>query len=315
MRFPTITLALCVPLLAGLAVAGCSSSPAPVRANLQVTVSGTFGTAPAVTIPAMPATADLVYNTLVHGTGPVVAAGNAMLTSYVEYNWDGSTHKLGRSTYVQGYPAMFGSVPSLRGLKDALIGQKAGSRVLVVVPPKFGFGSTGSTQLGVTGKTTMVFVFDILGTYSPSAIASGTTVSSGGGTLPKVTTPTSAGPTVVIPKTSPPSTLVAQPLIKGTGRAVTRNDTIVAQYILYDWRTRQSIGSSWSSGSMIGSPVTRMIPGLTNGLVGQTVGSRVLLVIPASQAYGSKGSSDGTIKGGDTLVFVVDIIDAVAPAS
>ena len=47
----------------------------------------------------------------------------------------------------------------------------------------------------------------------------------------------------------------------------------------------------------------------TRGLVGQTVGSRVLLVIPAEEGYGEQGSPPD-IQGGDTLVFVVDILAA-----
>jgi peptidylprolyl isomerase len=45
------------------------------------------------------------------------------------------------------------------------------------------------------------------------------------------------------------------------------------------------------------------------------VGSRVLLVIPPKDAYGSAGQSQAGIKGTDTLVFVVDIISAVSPGS
>ena len=50
--------------------------------------------------------------------------------------------------------------------------------------------------------------------------------------------------------------------------------------------------------------------GWDEGLVGQTVGSQILLVVPPDKGYGTSGSSDGTIKGTDTLVFVVDILNA-----
>jgi peptidylprolyl isomerase len=68
--------------------------------------------------------------------------------------------------------------------------------------------------------------------------------------------------------------------------------------------------SSWESGS----PATfeigtgAVIPGWDEGLVDQTVGSQVLLVIPPAKGY-PKGSPDGSIKPTDTLVFVVDILD------
>ena len=44
------------------------------------------------------------------------------------------------------------------------------------------------------------------------------------------------------------------------------------------------------------------------GLVGQTVGSQVLLVIPPDQAYGDK--EQGSIPANSTLVFVIDILAA-----
>ena len=51
-----------------------------------------------------------------------------------------------------------------------------------------------------------------------------------------------------------------------------------------------------------------MIPGWTQGLAGQTVGSQVLLVIPSELGYGAQGS--GTIPADSPLVFVVDILAA-----
>ena len=44
-------------------------------------------------------------------------------------------------------------------------------------------------------------------------------------------------------------------------------------------------------------------------LVGKTVGSRVLLVVPPADGYGAAGSPP-KISGTDTLVFVVDILAA-----
>ncbi|HEX6233098.1 MAG TPA: FKBP-type peptidyl-prolyl cis-trans isomerase [Jiangellaceae bacterium] len=53
--------------------------------------------------------------------------------------------------------------------------------------------------------------------------------------------------------------------------------------------------------------VGQLIPGWDEGLVGQQVGSRVLLSIPPEQGYGGQEGHD---LAEDTLVFVVDIIDA-----
>ena len=52
----------------------------------------------------------------------------------------------------------------------------------------------------------------------------------------------------------------------------------------------------------------QVIPGWDKTLVGQKVGSRVILAIPPKEGYGKKGQPDAGIKGTDTLYFVVDIL-------
>ena len=42
--------------------------------------------------------------------------------------------------------------------------------------------------------------------------------------------------------------------------------------------------------------------------MGQRVGSRVLLSIPSELGYGDRGVPQAGIKGGDTLVFVTEIL-------
>jgi peptidylprolyl isomerase len=53
-----------------------------------------------------------------------------------------------------------------------------------------------------------------------------------------------------------------------------------------------------------------VITGWSSGLRGVKVGSRVMLVIPPKDGYGSSGNSQAGIKGTDTLVFVVDVLAA-----
>ena len=61
----------------------------------------------------------------------------------------------------------------LPGLESALIGKKIGSRVLAVIPPSQGYGTSGNSQLGITGSTTLVFVIDVLKSYADTAGATG----------------------------------------------------------------------------------------------------------------------------------------------
>jgi FKBP-type peptidyl-prolyl cis-trans isomerase len=321
---------IAVPLLVCLVMAGCgsskpasssssspSSSATSAAANSAVHVSGTFGAAPTVTIPKLKADNTLLVKTVIPGTGATVTKSDAMAANFVLYFWDGTTNSLKANTFTSNPTVIGGTM--LPGLESALVGQKVGSRILAVVPPADGYGTSGDSQLGITGTTTLVFVIDVIKSYPDTASASGTQVSNGGGTLPTVTSHANAAPTVTIPSSKAPTSLVTTTLIKGSGPKLAKGDFVIAQYTGYIWRTKKVFSSSWSSGSpfgfIIGASPAQVIPGWDTGLANATVGSRVMLVIPPKDGYGTSGYSASGITGTDTLVFVVDIIDAFKPAS
>jgi peptidylprolyl isomerase len=102
-----------------------------------------------------------------------------------------------------------------------------------------------------------------------------------------------------------------QPLIKGEGPAVTVGQTLSVQYVGLVWRTGKVFDSSWQRRSMnVRTGAGQPIPAWDAGLVGQTVGSQVLLVVPPDQGYGSSGNPKIGVKGTDAMVFVVDILGA-----
>ncbi len=316
---------IAIPLLACVVLAGCgsskpaassssssSSSPA-AGTNTSVTATGSFGQAPQVTIPkTQPGTA-LTIKTLIQGNGAAFTKSDAMAANFVLYFWSGTASTLKANTFTSSPTVIGGTM--LPGLESALIGKKVGSRILAVIPPAQGYGTSGNAQLGITGSTTLVFVIDMLKSYSDTAGATGAQVSSGGGALPTVSAKTGTAPTLTFASSTPPKGLVTQTLVKGGGPKVAKGEFVIAQYVGYIWRTKKVFGSSWSSGSpfgfRIGASPEQVIPGWDKGLVGQTVGSRVMLSIPPAQGYGSSGQSQAGIKGTDSLMFVVDIVDAL----
>jgi peptidylprolyl isomerase len=304
-----------LPLLAAVALAGCGGSSSNSSGTPSVTVSGTFGTAPAVNIPAEKADAKLTVKTLVHGSGQALARTDAFIGNYAIYLWSGTSHKLLQSTFkTGGKPTLFAGT-LLPGLETALIGQKMGSRVLAVIPPKEGFGTTGDAQAGIKGTDTLVFVVDMIKDFAGNAAASGQQVSNGGSGLPTVTAGAAGtAPSIKMPSGNPPTGLTTKVLIKGTGPTVAAGDTVVVQYAGAIWRNGYQFDSSWKRsqpfGFTVGASPSQVIPGWDQGLTGQTVGSRVMLVIPPADGYGKTGSPQAHIKGTDTLVFVVDILGA-----
>jgi peptidylprolyl isomerase len=315
-----IVAAFAVPLIAAAVLAGCgSSSPSSATGsgtNSAVTVSGSFGKAPDVKIPTAKAGSNLVVKTAIKGTGTALPQGDDVLANLAIYVWSGKTHKLLDSTFTST-PEVLPASLGLTGLEKAVKGQKMGTRVLAVLPPKYGYGKDGNSEIGVTGSDTTVWVLDLIKAFSPTESASGTHVSSGGGSLPTVTA-TAAGqaPTVKIPSSTPPSGLKVTTLIKGSGPKLTTGQTVVAQYVAMIWRTKKIFSSTWPASGSTGAPFAfelggQVIPGWNKGLVGIPVGSRVMLVIPPAEGYGKSGNSEAGIKGTDTLVFVIDVLAAL----
>lgn len=277
----------------------------------SVAVTGNFGKPPKVTIPKIKPPTTLQATDLIDGHGGRVQRGSLAVVDLTAYTWSGSANKKVLSSFSAGQPVGLPIGQTIPGLDKSLIGKKAGSRVLLTIPPKDGFGSSGNPQLGVKGSDTVVFVVDVLGTYPKTASAHGQQQQAGSSGLPSVSAaaPGSA-PAVTVPKTAPPSTLQAKTLIQGTGPQVGKGKLIVAQYEGLIWRTGKVFDSSWQHGAPVAFPIGsgKVIPGWDQGLVGQRVGSRVLLVIPPKLGYGSQGNPQAGIKGTDTLAFVVDIL-------
>ena len=208
---------------------------------------------------------------------------------------------------------MLDAKKTIPGLVNGLLGQSVGGRELIAIAPKEGLAASIASQNPAVKKgDTVLFVVDVKEIRKVLKRAEGTAVPPVAG-LPTVKVAKNGKPTVTVPKkTTAPTTLVVQPLIKGTGPVVTSGQTVTVQYTGVIWDTGKKFDSSWDRGAPFDTPigVGQVIPGWDEGLVGQTVGSQVLLVVPPAKGYGSSGQPAGGIKGTDTLVFVVDILDA-----
>jgi FKBP-type peptidyl-prolyl cis-trans isomerase len=312
-----IAAALLVPLAACAALAGCGSSggsAAAANPNALVKVSGAFDKQPTVSIPAKKASGKLVISTPIKGTGAALKSGNAPLANVALYKWSGTTHTLLDSTYSTG-PQMIPPQMGLSGLTQALKGARMGSRIVAVLPPKYGYGASGQSELKISGTDTVVWVIDLLQQYPVAQSASGRQVSTGGGKLPSVTAKAGESPVISIPKNAPPAKLSVTTLIKGSGPKLTDGDTVVAQYVASIWRTGKVFSATWPSATQpTGMPFSfqlggNVVAGWNDGLVGVPVGSRVMLVIPPALGYGpSGGQPSAGIKKNDTLVFVIDVL-------
>jgi FKBP-type peptidyl-prolyl cis-trans isomerase len=296
-----------VACLATVAAAACGGDPASTPG--LPTVTGAAGADPAISVPAGKPPAGLVVRTLVRGSGPVVASTDFVMLDVEGKVWAGS--RLVIDSFLrhqpQGLP-LRSALPAWR----RLAGHRVGSRILMVVPPGFGFGPRGNPAINVTGSDTLVFVFAIIAAIPAGAHATGTPVPyRPGPSLPRVSQGPGAPTITVAPHVPPPAHLVTRVLMAGHGPVVSQGESIVVQYTGVIWRTRKIFNSSWLQGSpqAFGLGSGQLIPGWDKGLTGQRTGSRLLLVIPPALGYGKNGNPP-LVKGTDTLVYVVDILAA-----
>ena len=319
-------------VIAGLAVAsvlltGCGSSksspkPAPsssAPAAAALPASDEFGQRAKIDIPAGQPTGNLDVKVKIAGKGAKVADNSILVLNFTGKLWRdsldlGSSYDKGQGPVIQ----QEGAHKMLAGWEQGLKGQAAGSRVEIVVPPSLGFGAAGqkagTIQIGATD--TMVFDIDIVGVYpgADADVPAGPSVLNDPN-LPAVSNVVGKGdPKVTIPAgKAPPADGVYKTVIQGKGPAVKSGQSIVVQYEGLVWRDGHLFDSSWSRGKMMFATTIgagRVVKGWDEGLVGQNVGSRVLLVIPPDKGYGPTGQPDAGIQGTDTMVFVVDILDA-----
>ncbi|MBA2946418.1 FKBP-type peptidyl-prolyl cis-trans isomerase [Streptomyces himalayensis] len=155
---------------------------------------------------------------------------------------------------------------------------------------------------------------------SPSPTASAeATAKIVSGPVPEVTAGKEFGqkPTVAKGSGEPSKDLAVNVLVEGKGAEVAKGDYLQANYLGQIWSTAKVFDNSYDRGVPAIFPigVGQVIPGWDQGLVGKKVGSRVELAIPPSLGYGSEGNAQAGIKGTDTLVFVVDIVNSFGPKS
>lgn len=199
-------------------------------------------------------------------------------------------------------------------LDRAVQGQRVGSLVLVVAPPAAAYGTTGNPGLGVSATDTVVFVVDVAKVIAADSVVTGRQRAVPEN-LPQVQVGRPAA-TIAVPDTAPPKGLVSRTLIDGSGATVKAGQTVVLQYSLAVWKANRGkdkaelFDSTESQRGPASVVIGRgnVLEGWDKGLVGTTVGSRVLLVVPPDLGYGTQALKG--IPADSTLVFVFDVLAA-----
>ncbi len=113
----------------------------------------------------------------------------------------------------------------------------------------------------------------------------------------------------VPPGEVPPADLLIEDIEEGTGAEATPGQPVEVHYVGVAWSTRQQFDASWDRGDTFsfGLGQGQVIKGWDEGVAGMKVGGRRQITIPPHLGYGKAGAG-GVIKGGETLVFIVDLL-------
>ena len=117
-------------------------------------------------------------------------------------------------------------------------------------------------------------------------------------------------PDVTIPAGDPPAELVLEDLNLGEGAESTAGSVVEVHYVGVAWSTQRQFDASWDRNESFEFRLGagQVIQGWDQGFAGMRVGGRRRITIPPDMGYGAHGAG-GVIKGGETLVFVVDLLN------
>jgi peptidylprolyl isomerase len=117
-------------------------------------------------------------------------------------------------------------------------------------------------------------------------------------------------PEVDFPGGDPPTDLEVVDLREGDGQQAEAGRTAIVHYVGVAFSTGEEFDASYDRGEPFAFPVGggRVIAGWDQGVVGMKIGGRRQLTIPPHLGYGERGAG-GVIAPGETLIFVVDLVD------
>ena len=294
---------------AALVLAGCAAGPSPdasgtptaadcmdVSSGAQsdsVKVEGDFGAAPTATF-TTPLEADELQRTvLIEGDGEVTKAGddvNAIVSAFSGTTGEQAfsqpaTIKAGDDTVFEAFLAGIDCVPT-------------GSRTVTVAPASTLYGEQGNETIGIAPNETVVIVVDV---QEPLKPAEWTT------DVPEVKFGAEGEPpTVTLPDTAPPAEYQLKVLEEGDGDEVQSGDNVTLHYQGTSWDTGEVFDQSYG-GDPAQFATDAVIQGFGAALVGQKVGTKLIVTIPPQYGYGTDPNASQLA--GQTLVFVVEIVD------
>lgn len=275
-------------------------------ASDQIAVNVYKNVWPQVTFPTPLRSQVIETKVQVEGDGPAFTGNELINFDYQIIN--GTTGDLLQASSFDGSDNALQYVDSTnRLLCHPLSGVKEGSTVSILMPYK-DFKNSGLVNLGFNVGDSLVLTVKLNRVYLPQANGEDQPAQNG---FPQVVTAKTGEPGLILQDWSNPafSTFAKSTLVKGRGPVIKKDQSVTIHYSGFLWNSSKSkFDSSWANGQPTQFKLTegQLIPGFIKALVGETVGSRVIAVIPPQDGYGSRANQK--IPANSTLIFVIDIL-------
>lgn len=304
------TLSACAPSAqAPASINGCNPLAASGASSSLVTATGELAS-PSTTISfGTPLLAPAPQRSvLIQGSGMAAEVNDIVLGTAVVA--EGATGKIVQ----QGnFMLTLNQGKTSPGLLAGLVCAQKGDRIALASPTS----ALSTTAADPTAAPqTGVILFDITNVLPGRAIGGDQPAQAG---FPSVVTTSIGQPGLTIPSGTVPTELSYTALKKGNGPTVASGDALTVQSLGVVYASKSVFESTWTDGAakqlLVADETTTkggVVPGLAAALVGQTVGSQIIAVIPPEQGFGAQGNGS-TVPAGATLVYVIDILGITNP--
>ncbi|ROS54630.1 peptidylprolyl isomerase [Frigoribacterium sp. PhB24] len=286
--------------------AGDCKAPASGELSDGVDVTGEVEAKPEVSFDTPLEVATTQRTTLVQGSGEVAGQGAVANVRIAVYD-AGTGAEVTSAGFDEGQQPTQLTVSTdyyVPGIVDAIACVPSGSRTVTVASAADMTTATAGEQAAT--PTPVVIVADVVSIVPTKATGEAQPPQDG---FPTVELADDGQPTVTIPPgTEPPSDLRIEVLKKGDGPVVPDPANVTVQYQGVNWTTGEVFDQSWGKGTPTPFSTDQVVPGFAKAMIGQTVGSQVVVIIPPAEGYGEAGQPSAGIGGTDTLVFVIDVL-------
>lgn len=323
---PIVAIGVAVGLVASLAAcsseptsANCSPRPSAGESSDIIAATGDFGTKTDVTFPTPLVAKTTQVTELKSGKGRVLTDGD--FADFQATIWVAATGEyLTGTTFDKTQPSRMDVGVDTDQLGPLLECASVGSRIAGVSTLKQLFPSVDPTQAGLDENANLVVVVDVTGGFTGRATGVEQLPKAG---LPSVVTAPDGTPGVTVPSSAAPTKLESAVLKQGDGAVVKEGDYVTFHYEGLIWGPPASVfDSSWADKAPTTtvaqaydeSSKAGVFPGTDKAIIGQKVGSQVIVIVPADKSYTSAdgAAAPDSVAEGSTRIYVIDILSTQA---